>query len=186
MHKDLNEFSKDELGKLFPITLVDPNPLWRVLFQREKKKIMEELGEEIILRIEHIGSTAVPNLKAKPTIDILLEIKKDINESQIINPLKKIGYHLISKPENPPPHIMFAKGYSPHGLTGQTYHIHVRYKGDWDEIYFRNYLRDQPQAREAYEHLKIRLERKYKYDRDAYTDAKSDFIKTALKKAKMK
>jgi GrpB-like predicted nucleotidyltransferase (UPF0157 family) len=186
MHKDLNELSREELGKLFPILIVDHDPRWKMLFHHEKKNIIKALGKEKILRLEHIGSTAVPDLKAKPTIDILIEMNENVHQNQIIEPLKKIGYQFIPKPENPPPHMMFAKGYSSFGLNGQTFHLHVRYKKDWDEIYFRDYLIDHFQVAEEYGQLKLELAQRYKHDREAYTDAKSFFIKKVLKKAKKK
>jgi GrpB-like predicted nucleotidyltransferase (UPF0157 family) len=83
---------------------------------------------------------------------------------------------LLHKPENPPPHMMFVKGYTPEGFLGQAFHVHVRYPGDWNEIRFRDYLRIHNTIAKEYEALKIRLAQKYQYDRDGYTEAKSDFI----------
>src|SRR5665648_165838 len=128
MAEDLNKFSNEELGKLFPIKISEHNPDWKNMFLSEKEAIQKAIGVKNILRIEHIGSTAVPGLWAKPTIDILIEIKDGTNTDAIINNLKRIKYHYISKPENPPPHMMFAKGYSPKGYIGQAFHIHVRFK----------------------------------------------------------
>ena len=62
--------------------------------------------------MEHIGSTAVPGLISKPTSDILMEISEQADEKQVIEGLVKLDYHYIPKPENPPPHMMFAKGYT--------------------------------------------------------------------------
>ena len=72
---------------------------------------------------------------------------------------------------------MFVKGYTPEGFKGQAYHIHVRYPGDWDEIYFRDYLRNNAEIRKQYGELKRILAVKYRNDRDGYTDAKTEFVK---------
>ncbi len=142
MAKNLNQLTTDELGQLFPIINTDYNPDWPRIASMESKKIIKAVGKKFITRIEHIGSTAIPGLCAKPTIDFLLEILDITNCNLIIKHLQKINYHFIPKPENPPPHMMFAKGYSESGITGQTFHIHVRYPGDWDEIIFRDFLRE--------------------------------------------
>jgi GrpB-like predicted nucleotidyltransferase (UPF0157 family) len=186
MNKDLNQFSIDELGKLFPIVISNPNPKWGKIFKQEKEKIISILGMDIIDQIEHIGSTAVPNLKAKPTIDILLIIKNNVNLEKIILQLGNLGYHYISKQENPPPHMMFAKGYSKNGYVGQAFHIHIRYKGDWDEIYFRDYLLKNPDVAKEYEKLKLKLAKRHKHNREEYTEAKTDFIKKINKLARKK
>lgn len=78
--------------------------------------------------------------------------------------------------------MMFVKGYTIHGFEGQAFHVHVRYKGDWDEIYFRDHLRNNKQKAREYE--KLKLATKYKYDREAYTDAKTDFIEKINKLAR--
>ena len=73
--------------------------------------------------------------------------------------------------------MMFVKGYTKAGFKGQAFHIHVRYKGDWDEIYFRDYLIAHPEVAREYEDLKIRLCSAFKNDREGYTEAKTDFVK---------
>jgi GrpB-like predicted nucleotidyltransferase (UPF0157 family) len=186
MAKDLNQLTTDELGQLFPIIIVDYNPDWPRLTIIEKKNIIKNVGKEFISRIEHIGSTAIPGLCAKPTIDILLEILDITNCDLLIKLLNKIGYQFIPKPENPPPHMMFAKGYSESGINGQTFHIHVRYPGDWDEIVFRDYLLKNPTVTADYAILKRKLAAEFKNDREKYTDSKSTFIKTTTLIARKK
>ena len=177
MKKQLDQLSNEELGKLFPIIISEPNPNWKELFKTEKKMIEKVLGSNDIVRMEHIGSTAIPDLKAKPSIDILLEITKTTESKKIINGLSKIKYHYIPKPENPEPHMMFVKGYTKDGFKGQAYHIHVRYSGDWDELYFRDFLIQNPLVAKEYENIKIKLSKEYKNDRDGYTEKKKDFVK---------
>jgi GrpB-like predicted nucleotidyltransferase (UPF0157 family) len=184
MTKDLNKMTIDELGQLFPIIIVDYNPDWPRLASIESRNIMETVGKDVLTRIEHIGSTAVPGLCAKPTIDFLLEILEITNCDLLIKQLQKIGYHFIQKPENPPPHMMFAKGYSESGITGQTFHIHIRYPGDCDEIVFRDYLIKNQSVTADYARLKRKLADEFKHDREKYTDSKSTFIKNTTKTAR--
>ncbi|MCX6253597.1 MAG: GrpB family protein [Bacteroidia bacterium] len=184
MNEDLDKLSIDELGKLFPIKISGYNPDWKNRFVSEKQIIRKTIGTKNIIRIEHIGSTAVPGLCAKPTIDILVEIKNETNSALIINDLARIGYHFISKPENPPPHMMFVKGYSKKGYIGQTFHIHVRYGGDWDELIFRDYLIQNPKIAQEYAELKLRLSTDYINDREEYTNSKTAFITQITKTAR--
>jgi len=177
--------TEKELGKLFPIIISEPDPAWINLFQIEKIEIERALGTENIIRIEHFGSTAIPDLKAKPTIDILLEVPETFDKDHVIKELTKITYHYIPRPENPAPHMMFAKGYTLNGFEGQAYHIHVRHSGDWDELYFRDYLKMNPDIAKEYEELKIRLAKEYRNDREEYTEKKTDFIKRITEQAKM-
>ncbi|MGB8490178.1 MAG: GrpB family protein [Bacteroidales bacterium] len=177
MTKDLNQLTTGELGQLFPIKIVDYDPEWPQLASIEKRNIIKTVGKKFISRVEHIGSTAVPGLCAKPTIDFLLEIPDITNCDDLIKKLRKLNYHFIPKPENPPPHMMFAKGYSESGITGQTFHIHVRYPGDWDEIVFRDYLVKNQKVAADYARLKRKLAEEFKNDREKYTDSKSTFIK---------
>jgi len=177
VRKSMGDMTNKELGGLFPIIIAEPDCRWPKLFEREKNKIRRALGKQNIIRIEHIGSTAIPRLRAKPTIDILLEVPGLMDRDGAVKKLKKLGYHYIPKPENPPPHMMFAKGYTIHGFKGQAYHIHVRYRGDWDELYFRNYLRSHPDVVQAYGELKVRLSKTHRNDREVYTDKKNSFIK---------
>jgi GrpB-like predicted nucleotidyltransferase (UPF0157 family) len=183
--KNLDEMSTAELGMLFPIEIVKPNATWKKLFEAEKLRIESILNKENISRIEHIGNTAVPNLPAKPIIDILLEInEKESIKEEIISRMQSLAYHYIPRPENPPPHIMLVKGYTPEGFKGQTYHVHVRYKGIWDEIYFRDYLIKHKNIAEEYASLKYEMALKYKNDRDGYTEAKTAFITKINRMAK--
>lgn len=176
MKNDLDNLPPEKLGRLFPIIIEDYNPEWSEIFESEKKIILESFDRKQITRIEHFGSTAVKDLAAKPTIDIILEINKLDNEDKFIEDLKKLNYRFIPRPENPAPHMMFVKGYTDDGFKGQTFHIHVRYKGNWDELYFRDYLRQNPETAKQYAKLKIQLAEKYKFNREDYTEAKTEFI----------
>lgn len=184
MNSELQHMTADELGRLFPIFLSDYNPEWPEIFEKEKKLLLGIFKPVEINEIFHIGSTAIPGIKAKPTIDILFEVPKSISDKTIIDKIKSLGYDFIRQPDNPPPHMFFPKGYTTEGFKGQAYHIHVRYPGFRDEVIFRNCLRNNPKSAKAYEELKIKLSYEFKNDRDGYTDAKTEFVNYILRNTK--
>lgn len=122
-----------------------------------KKLIMSIIEIYNIERINHIGSTSVNRLIAKPTIDILLEITRDCDLKFLVNVLEENGYIFEKQPQKPAPHMMFMKGYTEKGFAEKVFHLHVRYLGDWDELYFRDYLRSHTDISQAYEDLKLTL-----------------------------
>ncbi len=174
--KDLHEMTSAELGKLFPIIIQEYSGKWVYFYEEEKKAILDSFAQWEIIKIDHIGSTAIPGLKAKPTIDILLQVSKQIDVQKLEDIFKTFGYQLTRQPENPPPHMSFVKGYTIQGFSGQAYHVHVRYNGDWDEIRYRDYLINHKDIAKEYEALKLKLASRYKNNREAYTDSKTDFI----------
>lgn len=173
-----------ELGALFPILITEHRPEWKKLFLKEKKIILKALGADHQVRIRHIGSTAVPGLPAKPTIDILIEVDDKLSRENVIEKITSAGYLFIPRPDNPPPHMMFVKGYTTSGFKGQAYHIHVRYFGDWDEPVFRDYLISHPDVALEYAELKRKLAFRYPNDREQYTDGKGGFISHIVKVAR--
>lgn len=177
MSKSLQEMTDEERWARFPILLSEHQDTWQEEYRKEQQLIRNAVGQENITRISHIGSTAVPGLIAKPTIDILLEIAPDTNVAKLITALVATGYICDKQPSRPAPHLMFMKGYTPQGFRGQAFHLHVRYPGEWDELYFRDYLQTHPETAKAYGKLKQELLVKYKHNRDAYTEAKTDFIR---------
>ena len=176
--------TNEELWELFPIVLSVHNPIWVKNYLTEKPVLEKAVGIQNIVRMNHIGSTAIPSLIAKPTIDILLEIKDDTDNKRLISNMQSVGYIYSEQPSNPAPHMMFMKGYTPQGFKGQVFHVHVRYSGDWDELYFRDYLLAHPEIADEYGKLKLELKKEYEHDRDGYTHAKTDFIKPITKLAR--
>lgn len=146
--------------------------------------MLHMIGREHVVRISHIGSTAVEGLLAKPTIDILLEIEEGYDLDDLISELEREGYIYERQPKKPPPHMMFMKGYTLNGFAEQVYHLHVRYPGDWDELYFRDYLKRHRETAEEYGRLTIVLQKKFEHDRDTYTAEKTDFVRQWTKKAR--
>lgn len=185
----IDELNPEQIGKLFPIKIVPYNSEWEKLFEQEKTLITKTLSEKSILSIEHIGSTSVVGLASKPTIDIMVEVLNLNNKiKQIItDKLKTIGYKNMynSEQENK---MTFGKGYDENYSCKNTYHLHVRKKGTTlpDEIYFRDYLQQNSNICDEYSKLKYELAEKYQFNRENYTQAKTDFIKkiTELQKRK--
>ncbi len=173
MRQDFSNVTKKMLSELFPVLLESHNPAWIDYFLVERDFLNSIFGDKI-LRISHIGSSSVPGLIAKPTIDILLEISQEIDLSAITEKMEDEGY-CINTPKKDI--ILYLKGYTPHGFEGQCVHIHVRHYGDWDELYFRDYLILHPDVAHEYGKLKLMLKEEYTYDRDGYTEAKGDFIR---------
>lgn len=168
--------SNFELWRLFPVIVKEYNIDYPAWFAGEAAKLNKLLpvapGE-----LHHIGSTAVPGLAAKPTIDMLLEVKPETDLTQLRQTLEKAGWIACPRPDQPPPGMMFLKGYTPNGFAEKVFHLHLRYGRDHDEIYFRDYLSSHPEIAEEYAVLKRKLQRQYEFDRDAYTAAKSDFVR---------
>ena len=78
----------------------------------------------------------------------------------------------------------YNKGYTKMGFAEKVYHLHVRYRDDWNELYFRDYLMEHPEVVKEYGKLKLSIFKKYEHDRDGYTEAKSDFILKITEKAR--
>ena len=182
--KSLNNFTIAELGQLFPIIISDYSDKWPDLYALESKIITDSFSKAEIVRIDHIGSTAIPRLKAKPTINILLQVTEQIDIQKLKDTFKSIGYEINDHPENPAPHLTFVKGYTNQGFKGQAYHVHIRYRGDWDEIRFKDYLIKHNDIAKEYESLKLELAEKYKHDRELYTDSKTEWIKKINNKSR--
>jgi GrpB-like predicted nucleotidyltransferase (UPF0157 family) len=175
---ELHHMTPEELGRLFPIEIVDYCPGWPISYLAEKRMILQALAEIPEIKIDHIGSTAVTGMASKPIIDILVQLPENTPNAKIIFPLQNMGYDCIHKPETPPPHLMFVKGYTPQGYNGQAFHIHVRYPGMWDELFFKKILSRHPEVAEEYVKLKKQLARQFRNDREGYTEAKSAFVRS--------
>ena len=162
----LLRMSLAELWELFPIILSPFNPLWKAWFEEEKSFLQQRLPFDKVLRISHIGSTAIGEIWAKPIIDILVELDVTASLSQIKEMLLEAGYLCMNES---PTRISFNKGYTLQGFSDKVFHLHLRYWGDNDELYFRDYLQEHLLVARQYEALKISLWKPYEHDRDAYT-----------------
>lgn len=162
----------EELWELFPIYLEEHRPYWADWFQEEVDRISTFLSLHD-KRISHIGSTAIAGIYAKPIIDILLEIPSSISLESIKEILTANGYICMSQDEK---QISFNRGYTKHGFAEKVFHLHLRYQGDNNELYFRDYMQLHPDAAKEYEELKLSLWKQYPHNRDAYTNAKSEIV----------
>jgi GrpB-like predicted nucleotidyltransferase (UPF0157 family) len=170
------------LGNGLPgaVIIVDYDPQWPALYEKEKELICKVL-EHRICAFEHVGSTAVANLGGKNIIDIMTGVNSIGEANQCISPLENIGYKDVTpQPDNSEWYYCLGKG--PHSVG---YHLHiVKFNSEhWKKhIVFRDFLRKNPQVAQDYFKLKKRLAIEYGTDRLGYTEAKSAFIESVLAK----
>ena len=169
MGKKLSEMTLEELWELFPIMLTEHKDCWDEYYIDELTELQKILPKGV--RINHIGSTAIKGIWAKPIVDILVEVGNNLTDISKI--LQDNGWIKMSESEK---RISLNKGYTENGFAEKVYHLHLRYYGDNDEIYFRDYLNTHPEIAKEYETLKLGLWKKFEHDRDGYTEAKSEFI----------
>jgi GrpB-like predicted nucleotidyltransferase (UPF0157 family) len=162
------------------IEIVDPDPSWPSQFELEMRALRAVLPAAPGLQIEHIGSTAVPGLRAKPIIDIVVLHPAPDQWKSLIEPITSLGY--VYWAENPRRDRMyFVKGMPPYGAR-RTHHVHVRVPDDARaELRFRDALRADAALARRYAELKDALAARYANDRDAYTEAKTNFVSEALR-----
>src|SRR3990167_10336550 len=178
IRNDSEILSKDYVG------IVSYNLEWPMMASDEINKLKTILPFKII-DIQHVGSTAISGMSAKPIIDIQIAVNSLAEIKTIaIQELQKLGYEYWF--ENPDPTKMFfVKGMPPFGQQ-RTHHVHIfEYGSDhWrNKIIFRDYLRSNKKIAKEYEELKNKLAKEHQYDREKYTDAKLEFIHRILKLA---
>lgn len=177
--RNIKDMTLAELWELFPIILTSHNPDWSEWANEEILELSELLKTHGPV-INHIGSTAIPNIQAKPIIDILVKLNPDADRSRIKEIMEAAGYICMSVSDS---RMSFNKGYTPAGYADKVFHIHFHRTGDNDEIRFRDYLTAHPEVAKEYELLKLSLLPKYKNDRDGYTEAKSEFVRQTIELA---
>jgi GrpB-like predicted nucleotidyltransferase (UPF0157 family) len=159
------------------IIIVDYDAFWQLQFVQEAEKIKKALNAPTLM-IEHIGSTAVPGLCAKPIIDILVAVE-DLKDEKIVAGLGELGY--VFEPDaGEPDRLFFCK------VTVRRYHVHVVQRESWAfrrHILFRDYLISNPSVCSEYAALKRESAKKYRTDRAGYTRSKTEFIESALRRA---
>ena len=164
-----------------PVWLIPYDPTWPELFKRQAAGLRAALGSAAV-RIDHIGSTAVPALLAKPIIDIQISVPDLEPAERYRLPLEGLGY--IFRPDNPER----TKRYFREAPGQRRTHIHVRRAGSFSEqfaLLFRDFLRVHHETARQYGELKLELARRYPQveDRHAYTEAKSPFIWSVMAQA---
>lgn len=150
---------------------------WEQIFQTERARLAEVLGERAAA-IEHIGSTSVPGLKAKPILDIAVGLWTMEDAASLVRPLEELGY--VYRPKSgTPERLFFAKG--PEECRTHYLHCEVYGSASWrGQLLFRDRLIQNPQLRQAYQALKEQLAAQYPDDRQRYTQGKESFIQQVL------
>ncbi len=184
MSRPLQDMTLEELSQLFPIVLTPHQQQWED-WAKEEMLYLSVLLSKFSPTINHIGSTAIPDIQSKPIIDILVEINPATDWQRLKKEMEVSGYICMASFDT---RMSFNKGYTPEGYADKVFHIHIHTIDDNDEICFRDYLRAHPEMAREYETLKIDLLSRFKTDRDAYTAAKSSFVRhiTALAKSDSK
>jgi GrpB-like predicted nucleotidyltransferase (UPF0157 family) len=153
------------------VRLSDHNSLWNDLYEEEQKRIRAAISD-FVISIEHIGSTAIPGIKAKPILDIVAGVAQLELALPCKAPLEAIGYDHIARAGIANDYV-FGKG------KPRTHYLHVvKYGGaKWaNHLYFRDRLRNDPELARMYEKLKEKLSRKFSDSHAKYHHAKSEFI----------
>jgi GrpB-like predicted nucleotidyltransferase (UPF0157 family) len=152
---------------------------WPRLFRELATRLRQSLGDAAV-RIDHIGSTAVPGLSAKPIIDIQISVR-DLGDIDRYRPLIEVVgfYHRSDNPD-------LTKRYFREIAGRRRTHIHVREEGSWSQqfaLLFRDYMRCHPAACREYADIKRKLADQYRSNREKYVDAKESMIWTIMNKA---
>jgi GrpB-like predicted nucleotidyltransferase (UPF0157 family) len=165
------------------VEIVEYDPKWVTLYREERARILAVIGH-LQVAVEHIGSTAVVGLGAKPVIDIMVGVDCLSDAQLCMEPLKSLGYRYHPEIEaTMPDRRFFGKGEPP---KEQHYHVHMVEKGSefWRvHLAFRDYLRSHPETSRQYCKLKKKLASEYGSDREGYTEAKTEFIESIVAKA---
>jgi GrpB-like predicted nucleotidyltransferase (UPF0157 family) len=167
-----------------PLVIVDYNPDWPRLYEEEKALVLKAIGH-IIADIEHIGSTAIPGLGAKPVVDLMVGLHHLDDAVECIPLLDAIGHTYHPEFEDQvPERRFFRKGPD----WARTHHIHMveRSSDFWaDRILFRNYMRTHEEDAMVYLIMKKELAARFGSNRRGYSDAKASFVTAILAKARL-
>ncbi len=177
-----NKNNKSIIGlKRGTVELVSYNPKWKQSFRCEEKKIRKVFGQDA-LEIQHVGSTAIPGILAKPIIDIAIVVPSLQKAKRYKKKLKEIGYE-IKKKDPKKERLFFTKGPE----RKRTHYLHIGKIGSGyteDMILFKNYLCYHKGSAKKYSDLKKKLGKQYQNERGIYTAKKEKIIKEILKRVK--
>ncbi|MFN2230870.1 MAG: GrpB family protein [Anaerolineae bacterium] len=156
---------------------------WARLYEKERARLQEAVGDQV-LDIQHVGSTAIPGIVAKPILDIAVAVRSFEAAYACVEPIVALGYEYHGENGIPRRHYFVRRDPD----SGQTIvHLHVNEVDgpDWEnQVVFRDYLLAHPEAAQAYVALKQELAAQYPHDRDAYTEGKAPFITRILRLAR--
>ena len=181
MTRKLSDLTQEELWQLFPIFLTEPKPQWAAIYAAAEARFKEVLAAYVPFRISHVGSTAIPGIWAKNIVDVMIELAPGTDMEAVAQEIEAQGFTRKYTEEG---RIFLHLGYTEQGFADEVIHLHLRYRGDNDELYFRDYLLDHPECAREYEALKMQLWKKYAHNRDAYTEGKTAFIRRQTEAAK--
>jgi len=162
------------------IELVPYTPRWSVLFAEEQAQLDAVLGTAV-RAIEHIGSTAIPGIVAKPILDIGIAVDSFEEAAALVPAIVGLGYTYRGEYSIPRRHY-FVKG------KPRTHHLHmveISSEGWRNNLLFRDYLRNHPDTAAAYAQLKQELAISTQGDRVLYTDSKAPFVRQVLEMARL-
>jgi GrpB-like predicted nucleotidyltransferase (UPF0157 family) len=159
------------------VQLVPYTSAWATLFEAERARLQDALGADA-LDIQHIGSTAVPGLAAKPVLDLGIAVAADSVVAGCVPRLAALGY-TYHEYRGPDQGHFFDRGREQH-LTHYLHMLTINEPGWWNYLRFRDYLRAHPTARDAYLQLKQELAVQYPTNRAAYSAAKATFVQQIL------
>ncbi len=166
-----------------PVVIVEHDPRWPTLYEQERDLILGATGDLIVV-VEHIGSTAVPDLGGKRIIDIMAAVRCLEDAERCVEPLAGIGYEYVPEYNDLiPDRRYFHKG----PPEGRTFHLHMaEHRGDfWTKhLLFRDWLRRHPEDAQDYFRLKKELADRFGRDREGYTEAKTGFIESMVARAR--
>jgi GrpB-like predicted nucleotidyltransferase (UPF0157 family) len=170
------------------VAIVPYDPAWPQAFAAEKQHLLTCLPADMINRIEHFGSTAVPGLAAKPIIDMLIEVRSlPATRGQIVPILQVQGYDYFWRPTQGDDIGPFYAFFIKRNSCGiRTHHIHMveRDFPQWSALLFRDYVIAHPEVAVEYQELKMNLASAHPNDRVAYTEGKSEFVMRITETAK--
>jgi GrpB-like predicted nucleotidyltransferase (UPF0157 family) len=162
------------------VEVVPHSPEWAAEFRAEARRLTAVLGDEVVA-VHHIGSTAIPGIKAKPIIDILLEVREVERLDERNTEMAALGYEARGE-FGLPGRRFFLKGTDYH----RTHHIHAYATGNPElerHLAFRDYMISHPEQARAYSRLKEDLAREFPTDIEGYMDGKNAFIKEMERRA---
>ncbi|MCP3983429.1 MAG: GrpB family protein [bacterium] len=167
------------------IRLVNYDSDWPRLFEEERNRLLDVLGRRVLV-IEHIGSTAIPGMPAKPILDLLALVEDIQAAPACYAPLQAIGYQYHPELEAMLPGRRYFCRYDPADPIEQTHHLHmVQMKSEFHmhQLLFRDHLTEHPEDAARYQALKQELAARFRHDREAYTDGKTAFVREILARA---
>jgi GrpB-like predicted nucleotidyltransferase (UPF0157 family) len=166
------------------IRLEPHNPEWALLYERERACLAAALGCHV-LDLQHVGSTAIPGIRAKPILDIAAAVASYEAAAVCIAPLEALGYTYRGEHGIPRRRYFVLRA-----SEGETTLVHLHmleiHSAEWENhLLFRDYLRAHPRDAQAYQALKEQLMARYPDDRGAYTEGKEAFVSRTLERARL-